>query len=522
MVPEGSWEKEFKQLNRKIDRLSATNEKLVSQGIKLSNQAYEASLQSEKQSLTIKGLSTVIADLKQTLDARDARIAELEEQLNKNSGNSSKPSSTDFFNKPKPSSINKGKHSGTKKPTGGQKGHTGSTMKLKEIPDVIQQCLPSDCLGCKLSGRCKGELSIIESRNVTDVRIFMEQTRFDCISRLCPKTGKTITGAFPEGVNAYMQFGSNLKAMVVALSSFGMVSVSRICELVEGLTGITLSEGTVCNILADCAGRCNELFPELKKHVRDSEIAYFDETGIRVNGKIQWAHTSSTDKVTLITAHPKRGVEGILAGGVLKNFRGVAVHDCWGSYYKEEFKGITNAVCGAHIDRELEGVIQNKSQRWAVSMKKLLSSLYETKRKLQEKGLHYAPQELVNEYSQKYDQILGRGFSRNPYQPPKIKRRGKPKKGKVLSLIERLRDLKEDVLRFFTDFRVPFSNNIGEKSFRLSKLKMKVAGSFRSADGGSNFCSIFSVIDTVRKNGGNPFKALAALFKNSFSLAFLS
>jgi hypothetical protein len=66
------------------------------------------------------------------------------------------------------------------------------------------------------------------------------------------------------------------------------------------------------------------------------------------------------------------------------------------------------------------------------------------------------------------------------------------------------------------------SGLLAEKSFRMSKLKMKVPGSFRSADGGSNFCSIFSVIDTVRKNGGNPFKALAALFNNSFSLSFLS
>jgi hypothetical protein len=41
MGPENSWKKEFEQLNRKIDRLSATNENLVSQGIKLSNQVYD-------------------------------------------------------------------------------------------------------------------------------------------------------------------------------------------------------------------------------------------------------------------------------------------------------------------------------------------------------------------------------------------------------------------------------------------------------------------------------------------------
>lgn len=46
---------------------------------------------------------------------------------------------------------------------------------------------------------------------------------------------------------------------------------------------------------------------------------------------------------------------------------------------------------------------------------------------------------------------------------------------------------------------------------------MKVAGSFRSSDGGSNF----SLIDTVKTSGGNAFKALLQLFSNSFSLVSL-
>jgi hypothetical protein len=155
-------------------------------------------------------------------------------------------------------------------------------------------------------------------------------------------------------------------------------------------------------------------------------------------------------------------------------------------------------------------------------MKKFLATLYDMKRKFISKGLDSALQKLLDQYSRQYDHIIGKGFSRNPYNPPKIRKQGKLRKGKVFCLIERRRDLKGEVLRFFTDFRVPFSNNIGDKSFRISKLKMKVVGSFRSADGGSNFCSIFSVIDTVRKNGGNPFKTLVALFNNSFSLSFLS
>ena len=114
MAPEDTWKKEFERLNRKIDRLSTTNEKLVLQGIKQSSQLSELNDQNKTQSQTIEKLSRTVDELRQLIAAKDARIAELEEQKNKNSGNSSKPSSTDFFNKPKPSSINKGGSSGAK------------------------------------------------------------------------------------------------------------------------------------------------------------------------------------------------------------------------------------------------------------------------------------------------------------------------------------------------------------------------------------------------------------------------
>ncbi len=493
---------------------STSLEQLVS---KLSDQITDQGSLIKELTATIKDLKQIIVSKDERLAQQDAEIAALKEKLNKNSGNSNKPPSSDFFTKPKPSSINRGKK--RKKSSGGQQGHTGSTMKLKETPDVIHQCLPVACSGCEYSHTC--ESSVVESRQVVDIVIRSEQSRYDRVQRNCPKSGTTLTGAFPEGVHAPQQYGSNLKAMVVSLSSFGMVSASRISEIVHGLTGLHISDGTVCNIIADCAKRCTELLPELRERVRRSAVAHFDETGIRFNSKMYWAHTASTELITLIHAHPKRGVEGVLAGGVLEEFPGVAVHDCWGSYLKKTFDGVTHALCGAHIDRELEGIIQNTRQRWAKSFKRLLRDMYEEKQRLLAQGCDRASPEVIASFIKRYEEILARGFSRNPYPKAKKNKRGRPKKGKVLSFLERLGALVDSVLRFFTDFRVPFSNNIGERSFRLSKLKMKVAGTFRSESGGSNFCTIFSIIDTVRKNGGNPYEALSAIFTNSFSLSFL-
>jgi len=495
-------------------------ETLVFQVAKLSDRIDQLLAENKEQTLQNQDLTDTIKDLKKDIAAKDARIAELEEKNNKDCSNSSKPSGSDFFNKPKRSSINKGSKGGAKKSSGGQKGHSGSTMKLKTTDDVVYHCLPSDCIGCPQSLKC--ENNVAESRHVVDIRIVKEQSRYDRIERLCPKTGLMLSGQFPDMVSAPQQYGNHLKALVVALSSFGMISTSRISEILAGVADLSISDGTVCNILIDCAQRSRSFLPELKERVLASDVAHFDETGIRVKGKVHWGHTASTEEVTLIHSHEKRGIEGILAGGILKGFRGIASHDCWGPYYRQEFSDVKHAVCGAHIDRELEGVVQNKKQRWARSLQILLKGMLDTKRKMMDQNISSAPAELVNKYSQKYDRILERGFSRNPYRKPKVRKRGKPKKGKVLSLLERLRNLKDDVMRFFTDFRVPFSNNVAERSFRMSKLKVKVAGTFRSTEGGSNFCTIFSIIDTVRKNGRNPFAALVRLFDNSFSLDFLS
>ncbi|NCB72138.1 MAG: hypothetical protein EOM45_10250 [Clostridia bacterium] len=89
---------------------------------------------------------------------------------------------------------------------------------------------------------------------------------------------------------------------------------------------------------------------------------------------------------------------------------------------------VTHAVCGAHIDRELEGVIQNRKQQCTRSLQMLLNEMLDAKRKMEGQDLSFAPEELVNEYSHWYDRILERGLSRNPYSNPKVRKRGKPKK----------------------------------------------------------------------------------------------
>ena len=247
-----------------------------------------------------------------------------------------------------------------------------------------------------------------------------------------------------------------------------------------------------------------------------------DETGIRVCGKNHWMHTAATKNLTLLASSPQRGWPGIDECGVLGHFKGTAVHDSWAPYYNVKYSGATHALCCAHIDRELQGIAENYKQRWPKQFQKLLMAMYMKKSELLDKGVSKAPDDMLKEFSDQYDMIVGRGVKRNPIPKVVKKTRGRPKKGKPRSLVDRLQKHKDEVMRFFTDFKVPYSNNLAEKSYRLSKKKMQIAGTFRASDGGERFATIFSIIDTCRKNGMGPIEALFQIFTDTFSLDFIS
>jgi transposase len=111
----------------------------------------------------------------------------------------------------------------------------------------------------------------------------------------------------------------------------------------------------------------------------------------------------------------------------------------------------------------------------------------------------------VNRFQRRYDAIVAEGLAFHEAQPPLpvTGRRGRPRRRTGHNLLLRLSTRKDDVLRFLTDPRVPFTNNLAEQAARMMKLRQKISGGFRSEQGARDFAVIRSLIATAKKQGWN-------------------
>ncbi|USE39676.1 transposase [Endozoicomonas sp. SCSIO W0465] len=77
-------------------------------------------------------------------------------------------------------------------------------------------------------------------------------------------------------------------------------------------------------------------------------------------------------------------------------------------------------------------------------------------------------------------------------------------------------------MRFMSDFTIPFDNNGSERDVRMAKLKQKISGCFRSADGGSMFARIRSYLSSARKQGMDIYQSLHRAVRNYCNMPLLS
>jgi transposase len=453
-------------------------------------------------------LEALVAAQAQRIAELEAVVAELRARLDQNSRNSSKPPSSDGYAK-EPADKNKQRSlrrkSGRKR--GGQKGHQGHHLQRREEPDdtivhPVERC--EDC------GRDLSQEPILESqsRQVFDLP---EIPKLGCVEHWIQKRrcgcGHVTGSEFPAEVTAPACYGSRIRALGIYLVAYQHLPYERAAEILSDWAAAPISVATLQTFIARGAEGLEDLLEEIGGQLTGAEVAHFDETGGRVAGRLAWVHCASTDRLTLYTLHARRGQDGIDAAGVLPDFAGTAVHDGWAPY--RIYEQARHALCGAHHLRELIAA-EEQGQGWAAAMSALLLDAKAAVDAARADGQTALPDTAVKTLHGCYRDVIALGYEHNP-DLDRDRSGRRPKRTKAQNLLLRLDERETETLRFASDFRVPFDNNLCERDLRMIKLQQKISGCWRTTEGAQRFLAIRSYLSTARKHGQTSAQALLSL-----------
>jgi len=431
--------------------------------------------------------------------------ADLRAQLAKNSGNSGKPPSSDGLKKPP--RVTKSLRGRSGKKSGGQVGHKGASLRPVENPDRIEtheagQC--AHCQGALTSAMATG----VEKRQVFDIpKPRLEVTEHQAAIYCCAHCQGMTRAAFPEGITGQTQYGPRLREMAVYYNAGQLIPEERVAQMMRDVHGaVSLCSASVVNWVNAKAGSIEAVIAHIRSRLTVGGVRHLDETGLRVAGKLHWLHSVSNAAFTHYRVSETRGdVPTFLEGGTI-------VHDHFKSYYAHMSGVDAHALCGAHHLRELKAVTEIDEEPWAEPMAALFIDLNRMKHEAMARGETALVCAVLAAALADYRAIVAQGLALHEALPPLIGKpgaRGRKAQRDGHNLLIRLRDYEADVLRFITDFDVPFTNNDAEQVLRMMKARMKISGCFRTLDGARVFAKIRSLISTARKHGLGILHALS-------------
>lgn len=456
-----------------------------------------------------------LAERDAVIEALLARIEALEARLGKSSKNSSKPPSSDNpFTKPSPRSL-RGK-SGRR--PGKQPGDPGGCLEQRPDPDRRQVHDPARCEECG-ADLAAAEVVDARRRQVFDLPpIHLEVVEHVAQTRRCA-CGHLTSAPFPDQATAPSCYGPGLAAVATNLLARQHLPFARTAELLADCFGAPVSTGWLAGLLPEAEARLAGFARLTREQLRAAPVAHFDETGARIDGRLWWVHVACTEDLTLYHRASGRGKDSMNTGGVLPGFTGIAIHDGLNSYLGYPQMG--HGLCNAHHLRELVALTEANQRQgqpagttevtWPQAMIDLLVEINTAVNDAKAAGKTALPGRRLAGYRRRYRAVITEGWRAHP-PPPPTGRAGRPKLGVAGSLLRRLDIYQDNVLRFATDFRVPFDNNQAERDIRMIRVQQKISGGWRTDTGADAFLTVRSYLSTARKQHRNALDVLRDLF----------
>jgi hypothetical protein len=420
----------------------------------------------------------------------------MEKHTPKTSTNSSKPSSQTAKDETAVATTRPGTH-GKGKTLDQARSSNTRTVETVQVAKVMS----CEHCGADLSkAPCRGH----ERRTQIDIVFEKVLTHVDAEIKRCADCRRQTRAPFPEAFSGPLQYGAGIKAYALNLLIAQMLSLKRVQQSIQILVGLAISEATILKYVLQLHQALERWEHSAIERLLTMPAMHVDETSLRVERKNHWIHVCSAQDITLKCLHPKRGQEAMEAIGIIPQYGGVIIHDCWASYLAYDHCG--HGLCGAHLLRELTFIVDAEDYAWAANMKRLLQQTCRLVSKRKRKKLN--SREYAN-LQKRYRNILTRGAKELPPIPPRQNgKRGRVAKSDAHNLWERLKEHERAVLLFAKEPHVAFTNNRAERDLRMSKVKQKVSGCFRKRECAEAYCRISSYLQTMANHGYNPLVAI--------------
>ena len=330
----------------------------------------------EKQLATLREQVATVDDLK-------AEIAELRERLGQNSGNSSRPPSSDPPSyKRAPPRESKGHK------RGGQPGHQGSTRQLlpAEEVDHFVELKPSNCVGC--GRRLWGQDPHPERHQVSELpMVKAEVTEYRRHTLCCGSCGEWTHADWPSNV-LRTSFGPRAQAVIAYLTGRLGASHRDVVEAMKVLYGLSVSTGSVSAIQRQVSEALRGPVSEACHFVRWQKSQHVDETGWRECGERKWLWVNATRDVTAFEVLEGRGADE--AKRMIDNAaKGIVTTDRYWSY--DWLTGRRRQVCWAHLRRDFQAMVERGGESAATgeALLKQVKRIFKLWQKVRDGELRY-------------------------------------------------------------------------------------------------------------------------------------
>ena len=394
----------------------------------------------------------------------------------------------------------------------------------KDIPvEVVEHPLSEEELACP---QCGSQMTVI-GKEVKETLVFKpaeayirQDVYYTYACQNCKENAESTPVIQPPKEPALIpgSYASPEAVAHIAIQKFKMGSPLYRQEQEWNATGIMISRQTMSNWLVRCSKDCcRPIYDELRRQmIKQHDLLHADETEVQVlhepgrtpqSKSYMWLYRTSGDAehpIVLYDYRPGRGQE--YPNSFLKGFRGYLQTDGYSGY--NGLKDVVHVGCWAHARRKFEearqAVPKGKRSSTAEEGVAYCSKLFDLEAKFKYLPADERKQKRLEQEKPVLDAMLAWANTRNAAP-----------KSKLGIALNYLKNQWPYLTAYLEDGRIELSNNRAERSIKPFVIARKNFLFANTPAGAESSAVLFSLIETAKEEGLDPFRYLVWVFREA-------